>query len=220
MNGIVIKSMFNWLKTIFSAFLITLIITLHLSFTSPTPAYASTPFDFVSPKQLVKLLSNKLLVKDAKRFLEATPETICTAYFNKSAGIDSSTWKTIEEGATSAFTITHAIVSASTAGAGSLSGYAGIASAVSQLGLGSLTTAIAGMMGSSVTGAAATAVVTSAVGGPLVMSALLVGGTSATAFGTYELGKLAVERLGNWVESYCTSSSTSKSYEDVAITPH
>ena len=38
------------------------------------------------------------------------------------------------------------------------------------------------MMGSSATGAAATAAVTSAVGGPFVMGALLVGGTTATTY--------------------------------------
>lgn len=194
--------MFNCLKRILSAFLIALIVTLHLSFISPAPAFASTPLDFVLP-HLNKLLSNKQLVKDAKRFLDATPEAICRAYFDKSVGIDSSTWTAIEQSAISALTITQAVASASTAGAGSLAGYAGIASAVSHLGLGGLTTAIAGMMGSSVTGAAATAVVTSAVGGPLVMGILLAGGTGAAAFGTYEVGKFTVKQLENWAENYC-----------------
>jgi hypothetical protein len=85
-----------------------------------------------------------------------------------------------------------------------LAGYAGIASAVSQLGLGGLTTALAGMMGSSVAGAAATAVVTSAVGGPVVMGALLASGTGAAAFGTYKLSKFTVEQFWGWVEKYCT----------------
>ncbi|MBR8833153.1 MAG: hypothetical protein DSM106950_03685 [Stigonema ocellatum SAG 48.90 = DSM 106950] len=86
-----------------------------------------------------------------------------------------------------------------------MAGYAGIASAVSHLGNGSLTSAIAGMMGSNVAGAAATAVVTSAVGGPLVMGGLLVGGTSVAAFGTFEVGKLAVKQLGHFAENYCST---------------
>ncbi|MBW4624752.1 MAG: hypothetical protein KME49_04380 [Brasilonema octagenarum HA4186-MV1] len=126
----------------------------------------------------------------------------------------------IEKGATSAFTITKAVTSASTAGAGALAGYAGTASAVSQLGVGGLTTAIAGMMGSTVTGAAATAVVTSAVGGPLVMGALLVGGTGAVAFGSDKLLRLGFEHLGNWAESYCSLSAAFKSHDDVAIAAH
>ena len=107
------------------------------------------------------------------------------------------------------------ITSATAAGAGSLAGYAGIASGVSQLGLGSLTTAIAGMMGSSVTGAAATAVVTSAVGGPLIMGILLAGGTGAATLGTYEVGKFTAKRLDNWAKNYCKqdTSIASKSSE-------
>ncbi|NMF62751.1 hypothetical protein DP113_21475 [Brasilonema octagenarum UFV-E1] len=212
--------MFNWLKRILSVFLIALIITLHLSFTSAAPAFASTPLDFISPKYIEKLLFNKQLVKDAKNFLEITPETICRAYSDKLTGTDNSTWEAIEKGAISTFTITKAVASASTAGAGALAGYAGTASAVSQLGLGGLTTALAGMMGSSVAGAAATAVVTSAVGGPLVMGALLVGGTGAVAFGSDKLLRLGFEHLGNWAESYCSLSAAFKSHDDVAIAAH
>lgn len=179
--------------------------TLSLSLTSPQPAFASVHLDFSLIKQLEKILSNKQLVADAKRFLNTTPETVCRAYFDKLDGIDSSTWAAIEEGVTSTYTITQAVTSASAAGAGSLAGYAGIASAVSQLGLGGVMTTIAGMMGSNVAGAAATAVVTSAVGGPVVMGALLAGGTGVTAFGTYKLSKFTVEKLRNWAESYCLS---------------
>jgi hypothetical protein len=75
-------------------------------------------------------------------------------------------------------------------GAGSLAGYAGIASAVSKLGLGCVTTSIAGAMGSSATGAAATAVVTSAVGGPVVMGGILVGGTVLAGYGLYKGGQV------------------------------
>jgi hypothetical protein len=66
-----------------------------------------------------------------------------------------------------------------------------MASAVSSFGLGGITTAIAGAMGSSATGAAATAVVTAAVGGPLAMGAIIAGGTGAAAYGLY--------RLGGWI---------------------
>jgi hypothetical protein len=75
-------------------------------------------------------------------------------------------------------------------GAGGLAGYAGIASAVSNLGLGGVTTGIAGAMGSSASGAAATAVVTSAVGGPLVMGGILVGGTVLAGYGLYKGGQV------------------------------
>lgn len=179
-------------------------ITVSLSLTSPQPAFASVYPDFSLLKEVGKILTNKQIVADAKRFLNTTPEAVCRAYFDKLDGIDSSTWAIIEEGATSTITIGSSIASASAAGAGSLAGYAGIASAVSQLGLGGLMTTIAGMMGSNVAGAAATAVVTSAVGGPVVMGALLVGGTGATAFGTYKLGKFTLEKLGDWAQSYCS----------------
>jgi hypothetical protein len=79
-------------------------------------------------------------------------------------------------------------------GAGSLAGYAGIASAVSKLGLGCVTTSIAGAMGSSATGAAATAVVTSAVGGPVVMGGILIGGTVLAGYGLFKGGQ-AVYKL-------------------------
>lgn len=179
-------------------------IAVHLSFTFPSPAFASTPLNMVLPKHLYQLLSNKQLVEDAKRFANTTPELFCSAYYDKLEGIDNSTWAVIEEGATSVFTITQAIASASSAGAGALAGYAGIASAVAHLGLGGLTTAIAGMMGSSATGAAATAIVTSTVGGPLVMALLLASGTGTVAFGSYKLGKFGVEKLESWAENYCS----------------
>lgn len=89
--------------------------------------------------------------------------------------------------------ITGAIASAAAAGAGNLAGYAGMASAVSSLGLGGVTTAIAGGMGTSVSGAAATAVVTSAVGGPVIAGAILTGGIGIAAgiavCGLWKVGK-------------------------------
>lgn len=195
--------MLKQFKRIIFTYSIIFLIAVSLGFTSPQPAFASVDFDFTLPKQIDKLMSNKQIVGDAKRFFKSTPQTICRDYINKLNGIDSSNWAAIEEGATSIFIVTQAVTSASAAGAGSLAGYAGIASAVSQLGLGSLTTTIAGMMGSSVAGAAATAVVTSAVGGPIVMGALLASGTGAATFGAYKLTKVAVENLGGWAESYC-----------------
>ncbi|WP_413269506.1 hypothetical protein [Floridanema aerugineum] len=189
-------------------------ITVSLGLTSPQPAVASPHPDFSGLKQIDKILSNKQIVVDAKRFLNTTPEMVCRAYFDQLNGIDNSTWAAIEQGVTSTYAITQAINSASAAGAGSLAGYAGIASAVSELGLGGLMTTIAGMMGSNVAGAAATAVVTSAVGGPAVMGILIAGGTSGSFFLIYKLGKFTVEKLKNsaqvekledWAKSYCLS---------------
>ncbi len=99
------------------------------------------------------------------------------------------------DGAVAAGIVATNVVSASVAGAGSLAGYAGIASAVSSMGLGGVTTAIAGAMGSSATGAAATAVVTCAVGGPVVMGAILTAGTAAVGYGLYKGG----QALFRWI---------------------
>ncbi len=192
--------MSRWLKQILCASLIALAITFHLGFIGTPTALAANPIQVAE-----KLLSNKQLIRDTKNFLDMTPEAFCGAYFDKLDGVDSAAWRVIEEGAAATATVTGAISSASTAGAGALSGYAGIASAVSQLGLGGLTSAAAGMMGSSASGAAATAVVTSAVGGPMIMGALIVGGTGAAAYGTYEVGKFAVDKLGDLAEGYCNS---------------
>lgn len=113
-------------------------------------------------------------------------------------GRDRSTEKATIAGIQTAATVGTAIASAAGAGAGSLSGYAGIASAVSSMGLGSATTAIAGAMGSNVAGAAATAVVTSAVGGPVVMGTILVGGAAATTYGVYQAANWVGQRLKLW----------------------
>jgi hypothetical protein len=177
---------------------IALIVTLNFGFVATEPAMASNPIQVAK-----KLLSNKQLIRDAKRFLDMTPDKFCAAYSDWENGVDNAAWTVIPEGAAATTTVTGAIPLASTAGAGALSGYAGIASAVSQLGLGGLTSTIAGMMGSSATGAAATAVVTSAVGGPIAMGALIVGGTGAAAFGTYKAGEFAAEKLGDIAKAYC-----------------
>jgi hypothetical protein len=113
-------------------------------------------------------------------------------------GHDNSNQKATSVGlATTALVVT-SVGSAASAGAGALAGYAGIASAVSSMGLGGVTTAIAGAMGSNVFGAAATAVVTSAVGGPVVMSMILAGGTAATAYGTYEAAHWIGKQFQLW----------------------
>jgi hypothetical protein len=150
-----------------------------------------------------KVLSNKQLVRDAKDFLSNSPDLICSAYFDFQNGADSTQWDAMVKGGSAAVTVGQAITSASAAGAGSLTGYAGIASAVSQLGLGGLTQAVAGFLGSNAAGAAATAVVTSTVGGPVVMGALLVAGLGATAYGSGELTKMVATNLGEWAEGSC-----------------
>lgn len=80
-------------------------------------------------------------------------------------------------------------------GAGPLAGYAGMASAVSQLGIGGLVTSMAGFFGSSATGAAATAVVTSAVGGPIVMAIILAGGIAVVNIGKHQAANFAFDKL-------------------------
>jgi hypothetical protein len=197
--------MFFSFKKVFFVLFLTLFLTVYLAFTSVQTSFALNVLTL--PKDIQQVLSNQQLIKDAKKFLSTTPDKFCQAYFDQLDGVDGGTWEAIGTGAESVITLGTAITSASTAGAGSLAGYAGIASAVSQLGLGGLMQAVAGMMGSSVTGAAATAVVTSTVGGPLVMGALLVSGTSAAAFGTYELGKFAVGNLASFAESFCYGSN-------------
>jgi len=109
--------------------------------------------------------------------------------YDESRGRDRAMAEAACEAGFTAGTIGYGVGSAYAAGAGSLTGYAGIASTVSSMGLGGVTTSIAGAMGSSATGAAATAVVTSAVGGPVVMAGILVGGTAAVSYGLYKGGK-------------------------------
>lgn len=146
--------------------------------------------------------------KQARAFLEASPDAICQAYLQSKNGVDDSGWNAILEGGGTTFTLYQTITSAAAAGAGNLAGYAGLASAVSNLGLGGLTTTLASALGSSATGAAATAVVTSAVGGPIVMAGLLVGGTAVTAYGSAELTLFIAEKLGEWAETTCIGSGT------------
>jgi hypothetical protein len=154
-------------------------------------------------KVIAHIISNQKLIQTAQKFLTISPDNFCDAYYDYKQGIDNSAWIAIQEGAGPLYAVITSISTASAAGAGNLAGYAGIASAVSQLGLGPLTTTIAGLLGSNVYGAAATAVVTSAVGGPAVMTALIVGGIAATSVGTYQVTKFATTRLNYYAEAYC-----------------
>lgn len=113
-------------------------------------------------------------------------------------GDNRSSEKVAKVGVLTTVFVATSVTSAASAGAGTLAGYAGIASAVSSMGLGGVTTAIAGAMGTNVFGAAATAVVTSAVGGPAVMGVILVGGTAATAYGTYEAAHWVGKQFQLW----------------------
>ena len=110
-------------------------------------------------------------------------------YDDAKNNIDDGANVALKEGAVTAGTVTYGVASAAASGAGSLTGYAGMASTVSSLGMGSVTTSIAGAMGSSASGAAATAVVTSAVGGPLVMGAIIIVGSTGVAYGIYKGGQ-------------------------------
>jgi|GEM_PF-2508903 len=117
-----------------------------------------------------------------------------SGYRDAKTNEDHSMTEALGDGAVTTVVVGYGVGSAMSAGAGSLAGYAGLASAVSNLGLGGATTAIAGAMGSSATGAAATTLVTSAVGGPVVMGALIVVGTAAVGYGVYK-GSQAVWNL-------------------------
>ena len=109
--------------------------------------------------------------------------------YDKSNDQSNGHYNAATDGAITTAIVGYSAYTASAAGAGSLTGYAGIASAVSSMGLGGVTSTIAGAMGSQATGAAATTLVTSAVGGPVVMGAILIGGTAAASYGLYKCGQ-------------------------------
>jgi len=119
----------------------------------------------------------------------ATGSQCSQGAYDKSNDKSNGHYNAATEGAISSGIVGYSLYSASAAGAGSLTGYAGIASAVSSMGLGGVTSTIAGAMGSQATGAAATTLVTSAVGGPVVMGAILIGGTAAASYGLYKCGQ-------------------------------
>jgi hypothetical protein len=210
--------MLSKLRRLISSVLIVVLLTVSLVFTSPANAYAGLPIDLNTVTDTLKnissnadevkeiaqkLLSNKFLMRDAKQFLSASPDLICSAYIDMQNNGNSSRWDAILKGGTAAATVTQAAMSASAAGAGSLTGYAGIAAAVSQLGLGGLTQAAAGFLGSNAVGAAATAVVTSTVGGPVAMAALVTVGLAGTAYVGAEVTSLVAHNLGDWAASSC-----------------
>lgn len=141
--------------------------------------------------------------EELQDFLESTPDQLCAAYANAKEGNDEAKWQALTKGAFTAFEVSGTIMSASAAGAGSLAGYAGLASAVSSLGLGGVTTAIASALGSSAVGAAATSVVVSAVGGPAVMMALLVGGAGVSVYGGSKLFERIALSMEDWAEQSC-----------------
>jgi hypothetical protein len=165
-----------------------------------------------SIKLVENLLTNKKLVESANYFSNMTSGKLCQAYSDSVQGIDQGTWNMILRGGEATWTIAGAIHSASIAGAGSLTGYAGLASTVSQLGLGNIMTTVAGLMGSNVAGAAATSVVTASVGGPVVMGAMIAGGLALTEYGVYELARFGAAKFSEtefseWADTYCTLSA-------------
>jgi hypothetical protein len=189
------------LRRSFSIFLTILTFVISVGLISPSPAIASADLYFSHAEQIRKTLSDEQLLEKADKFLYASPEKLCSAYLDP----DRATWSAIEKSGDAAFIVMRALAAAAAAGAGNLTGYAGIASAVSHLGLGGLTTAVAGFMGSHTAGAAATAVVTSALGGPVVMGTLLVAGTAAAVFGGHKLVQVSAGQigLGDWAASHC-----------------
>jgi len=99
---------------------------------------------------------------------------------------------------------------ASGAGAG-IASYAGLASCVSSLGLGSAVTTATSMAGitaasgAPLVGAAATAALTTAIGGPAVAGAVLAGGVGAGAYGAYKI----TYATGAWLADALTGKSAS-----------
>lgn len=126
--------------------------------------------------------------------------------------------KAVIEGATksavAAGTIGAATASAAAAGAGSLMGYAGMASAISSLGLSSITGVIgSALAGHAVAGAAATAVCTTAVGGPVVMGALVVGAIGATGYGIYKGAEYAGDYIKGTTVGKWTTDKVSRGWD-------
>lgn len=143
------------------------------------------------------------LLREADQFLEEVPTTMCSAYEAHSLDPNAREWLAFVESGHSLFLIVSAIQAASVAGAGSLAGYAGMASAVAQLGLGGATTMIAGLLGSHTAGAAATSVVVSFVGGPVIMTAIVVSIPLLLALGEHYVSQLTIQFFGQWAEMVC-----------------
>jgi len=106
-------------------------------------------------------------------------------------GKDSSVEVAGNQATSAAVVIGGAVLSASASGAGALAGYAGLASAVSTLGGGAATTALASAAGITAAsgappvGAAATTALVSAVGGPVIAAGVVVASVGCVGFGLY-----------------------------------
>lgn len=93
-------------------------------------------------------------------------------------------------------TIAYGTVRAASKGAGARAAYSGINSAVSSQGLGAVTNLGARLLGTAASGAAATSLCVSAVGGPVVATGLVVVATGALAYTAYKAAESAVSYFG------------------------
>lgn len=146
------------------------------------------------------------ILEIAKENADPLSGRACNAYYDAINDIDDSTRDAIRSSSATAFEIAWAMLMTYYAGAGALTGHAAVAAIISKMGLGNITTTIAHMMGRNVFGAAATAVVTSTVGGPMVMAALLAGGVGLTTYEVYKLGQFAASHFAEWMQVYCLVS--------------
>jgi hypothetical protein len=113
------------------------------------------------------------------------------------AGVDNAREVALNHGTQAAVLVAVTTTGAAVAGAGNLAGFAGLAAAVADLGLGSVTAGIASAAGlTTAGGAAATSAVVAAVGGPAVATVLLVGTVAGAAYGAYR----AVHWLGQQLQ--------------------
>jgi len=190
-------------QRILSQVLIVLFISISFGLVSPQSVIALPKFEGKLTKQVEEILSNETLLKDANQFLKMSQTEVCQVYTDSLAGQDKSKWLALKASAESAASVVGAISAASTAGAGNLAGYAGINGLIAHVGLGGVTTIIAHLLGHRVAGAAATSVVTAAMGGPIVMGSILVVSAGLTTFGVYKAGKLVTKELGDWAEATC-----------------
>ena len=195
-------------RLIFS-FMIVILLTVSVVLIAPGDAHADTFTNLIKYrgdllKVINKLPNNEKFLAGAKDFLNTSPQKICRAYWEQRNGNNSSQWDALLKGAEAAVIIGQAMIAASAAGAGTLTGYAGIASAVSTLGLGPIVTATAAtLLGSSAVGAAATSVVTSAVGGPLVMAAVIISILASSVAASNYLAWIVAAQLGDWALQTC-----------------
>ena len=201
--------MFPRFDRLILSFIIVILLTVSVVLIAPGDAHADTFTNLIKYKGdllkvINKLPNNEKFLAGAKDFLNTSPQKICRAYREQRNGTNSSQWNALIRGAGAAVVIGQAIVAASAAGAGTLTGYAGIASAVSTLGLGSIVTATAAtLLGSSAVGAAATSVVTSAVGGPLVMAAVIISILASSVAASNYLAWIVAVQLSDWALLTC-----------------